>query len=304
MTSLLKRILRSSLLGEHGGFCADQCDELPLERMEQWGYIVPSDLLDSLTCGEMHDVEIQHAISPITGEDLYFQTCECGMERIDPMVLRTWNTRIEKVMEETVVAMNIRGGITPVIPGILWRLGRKKSREFFYLRVFRTSERRQILSALRAVPKAVVLTGVEGSSLELQYDISHPCASLETIARLEEDGRFVIDPEILEDVLGEAAEMDDSNEALPKPRAKRGSRTAKIEKLVKEMEQHLRLAKEYARATGHNGNIELLPRPSLGELAERTGMSKMDISRCLGDPDAKLLKLLWEKALDIKQISR
>ena len=304
MTSLLKKILRSSLLGEGGGFCADQCNELPLERMEQWGYIVPSDLLDSLTCGEMHDVEIQHAISPITGEDLYFQTCECGMERIDPAVLRTWNTRIEKVMEETVVAMNIRGGITPVIPGILWRLGRKKSREFFYLRVFRTSERRQILSALRAVSKAVVFTGVESSSLELQYDISHPCASLETIARLEEDGRFVIDPEILEDVLGEAAEMDDSNEALPKPRAKRGSRTAKIEKLVKEMEQHLRAARAYAQATADQGDIKLLPRPTQEELAKRTGLSEMDVSRCLKDPNARTFRFLWDGALDMKFIFR
>ena len=302
MTSLLKSLLESSLQGKNGGFYAEMRGGLPLEQMEQWGYLVPSTLLTSRTCEEMHYAEISHAVSPVTGEDLYFQVCDCGIERIDAATLRTWNTRIEKVMEETVVAMNIRGGITPVIPDLLWRLGRKKTREFFYLRAFWNAERRSLVAILRAIPKAVILTGVEKSAQELQHEISHPCAALEMIARLEEDGRFVIDPEVLEDILGESAEMDVVQEESPKARAKRGSRAAKIEKLIKEMEQHLRSARAYAQATADQGDIKLLPRPTQEELAKRTGLSEMDVSRCLKDPNARTFRFLWDGALDMKFI--
>ena len=304
MASLLKNILESSLQGKSGGFYAEMRRGLPLERMEQWGYLVPSTLLTSRTCEEMHYAEISHAISPITGEDLYFQVCDCGVVRIDAATLRTWNTRLEKVMEETVIAMNIRGGITPIIPDLLWRLGRKKTREFFYLRAFWNAERRSLVAALRAVPKAVVLTGVERSAQELQYEISHPCAALETIARLEDDGRFMIDSDILEDILGEAAEMDVVQKTPPKAQAKRGGRAAKIEMLIKEMEQHLRAAKAYAQTTADQGDIKLLPRPTQGELAKRTGLSEMDVSRCLKDPNARTFRFLWENALDLKFLFR
>ena len=304
MTPLLKSLLESSLQGKNGGFYAEMRGGLPLERMEQWGYLTPSTLLTSRTCEEAHSAEISHAVSPITGEDLYFQVCDCGVVRIDATTLRTWNTRIEKVMEETVVAMNIRGGITPIIPDLLWRLGRKKTREFFYLRAFWNLERRSLVAALRAIPKAVVLTGVERSAQELQYEIPHPCAALETLARLEDDGRFMIDSDILEDLLGEAAEMDVVQKTPSKTHAKRASRAAKIEKLIKEMEQHLRAARAYAQATADQGDIKLLPRPTQGELAKRTGLTEMDVSRCLKDPNAKTFRFLWDGALNMKFLFR
>lgn len=39
MTPLLKQILNSSLSGEFGGFEAGRSKEVPLELLEQWGYI-------------------------------------------------------------------------------------------------------------------------------------------------------------------------------------------------------------------------------------------------------------------------
>jgi hypothetical protein len=93
--------------------------------------------------------------------------------------------------------------------------------------------------------------------------------------------------------------------ALPKkePPRKRATRAAKIEALRKEMIDHLRAAHDHARATrDQTGTPRLLPRPTQKDLAKRVDISEYDVSRCLKDPAAHELRLLWEVALDLGQI--
>lgn len=81
--------------------------------------------------------------------------------------------------------------------------------------------------------------------------------------------------------------------ARPLPR--RGTRTANIEKLEKELEKHLLAARDHAHSVrDRGGEPALLPRPSQKELARRTDLSETDVSRCLNDNRATVLKLLWE----------
>lgn len=47
---------------------------------------------------------------------------------------------------------------------------------------------------------------------------------------------------------------------------------------------------------------ELLPRPSQKTLAEMTGLSESDLSRCLNDDQAVLLQLLWQTVADLDQV--
>ncbi|WP_168566042.1 MarR family transcriptional regulator [Crateriforma spongiae] len=105
-----------------------------------------------------------------------------------------------------------------------------------------------------------------------------------------------IDWETVEDLLIESCE---SEIPKPKPQPRRSSRTAKIELLVRELTLHLRSAADLAHASG-----ELLPRPTQQELARRTGISKSDVSRCIKDPSANQLRLLWQTADDPDAVLR
>jgi hypothetical protein len=73
--------------------------------------------------------------------------------------------------------------------------------------------------------------------------------------------------------------------------------------LTEELTQHLSAARDHAIETRNRTGVpELLPRPLQLELATLTGMTESDVSRCLNDPKAKVLKLLWRTANDIEQL--
>lgn len=303
MKETLSRILHISQ-GGSGTFSRDGSRDLPFENLEKWGWTTPDGLIDSRRCEERHDVTIIHAKHPLTGKDVYLESCECGLEEVDEEKLRCWRVRNDVILERTATALRLRGEIAEALPNLLWNIGRKKGVDFFYLRVLREKTRRTICNELRNVKKAIVVCATARDATTLQYEIPHPCTSLETIGRLDQDGQLIIDPEVMEDLLGVPTEEVAPPVSTAKPRGKRDSRAVKIEQLVKEMEQHLRLARAHALATAKFGNIELLPRPSQDELAERTGMNKTDVSRCLKDPTAKVLRLLWEKSNDLGAITR
>jgi hypothetical protein len=84
---------------------------------------------------------------------------------------------------------------------------------------------------------------------------------------------------------------------------KRGSRSCNIEKLQNELIEHLRGAQDHARASIQNGGMPtLLPRPNQKELGRRTRLSESNVSRCLSDPCARELRILWDLANDLEGI--
>jgi hypothetical protein len=90
-----------------------------------------------------------------------------------------------------------------------------------------------------------------------------------------------------------------------KPQPRRGTRTASIEKLEKELEKHLLAARDHAHSLiGRGADPELLPRPTQKELARRTGLTGSDVSRCLKDKHAKVLRILWEAAGSLDGVMR
>jgi hypothetical protein len=80
---------------------------------------------------------------------------------------------------------------------------------------------------------------------------------------------------------------------------------ALVEALRKEMEEHLRSARDYALATlDRTGTPELLPRPTMEFLARRLRVNKSTVSRCFDDAAARELKLLWVVAADVDRLLR
>jgi len=81
------------------------------------------------------------------------------------------------------------------------------------------------------------------------------------------------------------------------PVPRHGNRTANIERLTRELYQHLSAARDCVWETG-----ELLPRPSLQKLGEMAGLAKHVVTRCMQDPDADKLRYCWNLANDIKGV--
>jgi hypothetical protein len=94
-----------------------------------------------------------------------------------------------------------------------------------------------------------------------------------------------------------------SNYNNTKPAPMRGTRATNIERLEQELQQHLMAARDHAYALIDAGHApELLPRPEQKELARRLGIPGPAVYRCLNDPRAKLLKILWDAAQSLESI--
>lgn len=88
-----------------------------------------------------------------------------------------------------------------------------------------------------------------------------------------------------------------------KPPPRRGTRAANIEKLEKELEKHLLAARDHAHSCRER-EPALLPRPTQKDLARWTGLTQSDVSRCLNDPRAKVLKILWDTANSLEAVMK
>ena len=88
-----------------------------------------------------------------------------------------------------------------------------------------------------------------------------------------------------------------SNYRNKKPAPVRASRATGIEKLENAIDEHLRAARDHAHSRIQRGQEpELLPKPDQKLLAKQLDMSESLVSRCLSDPRAIMLKLLWDTA--------
>jgi len=279
---------------------AGEADWDTLDRLEEKKFLIPTGILEGMSCSKCHRL-CSVGWSNIKGRgNIPFASCvECGIYEVHPKRLRRWNVRLETILERLVEKLELRGGIQVHVPNLLWRLGRKRNREYLYVRRYDPEERRMFRNELSKMPNAILITGTKRILEDVRFDHDHTSFSLVGVTSLDEQCEMLIDFEVLQDIIGK----EDSVKKKPVTVAsKRGSRTAKMERLVHEIEEHLRAAREHARVTAEQGRIELLPRPSLGELAKRTGLSKMDVSRCLKDTDAHVLKYLWNQADDLKSI--
>ncbi len=285
---------------------AEDANLQPWAAWEKAGILVPGPLRSGLFCEECNGSAEIVWLPGKNGKDVCMRCCSmCGPEKIDPLKLRTWTIQIDAIVEKLAVALEIPSPVLPVIPDLVWKLGTKKGWTIFYLRRFWKEEKRGILAEFARFAHPIVICGNNIACENLVYDYAGQCFSLEKVANLDESGNLILDLPQVMDYFGSLPELEPPAKQPPVTQnPRRADRAINIEKLVKEMERFIRSARAHALATAEHGNIELLPRPTQEELAKLTGMSKMDVSRCLKDPQAKLLRILWEQALDLKYIAK
>lgn len=302
MANYLPMLLVRSLMDEMV-FCGDEGGDIPWDILVARGYLTATLPATMVCCACLCFVEVVWLTNPLR-QRLPYACCEhCGVISISPKSLLRWELRLDALLRETQRALEIRGGLEEMLPGMLWRLGRKRNTEYVYLRRWNPQEKQTVRDALARRPRCVVMTGTQETSRRLrrETDLTQVVA-MEGLAQINEAGIFMMDMHLLNDLPGFDGVKIAVKKASPQP--KRGERAAKIEKLTRALESHVRSAIAHAKSTGGFGNIEFFPRPTQMQLAKMTGLTKMDVSRCLSDPDAKLLRMLWEKADDLRSALR
>jgi hypothetical protein len=197
------------------------------------------------------------------------------------------------------------GDRAELVPSRVWRLGKVRwngvARHVYFARGLHRSDARQVLSGCALPNRSVILVP---SKLPVQRDLQELASAvfpLDTLLAWHQ-GKLQFDHREVESLL--AMDLPPAATASAKPPVpKRATRTALIESLQLELEEHLRAARDYAVDTlERTGTPRLLPRPTKEFLAKRLGVNKSTISRCFDDVSAGQVRLLWDVAADVDQL--
>ncbi len=266
------------------------CGESP-EPFERAGIMTPyspRDLADCPECDEPWEIEVLN----IKGKDELFCVCpEHGLSPVDPLVLRRWRLHLGPILDRFVEIMGIKGTRTQIVPDMVWKLGRQGRRDFIFVKYCWEEHLKATTAELIKHPKTVLVTITPESAARLSITLPNRKFSLVETTRYDPVETLVVDLEKIEAMIGE----DEKKDLKTIPR--RTVRIANIERLVAELKEHYRASKDHYFAVGR-----LLPRPTQAELARRTGLRQNDVSRCMSDPDAKILQLLWQECENEKYV--
>lgn len=275
----------------------------PLLRLGVLREASPALHAQCLECGRGHLVPVVWATNARTAEAEARLPCpECGPVPIAPDRVRRWVVDVPALLARACAAASIRPALAEPVPGHLWYLGTAvwagRRREAYCARFVHGHPRAAVLAALAPFPRAVLFHPTEHALRLWGAATPNPTVALESVVGFGPDG-------LTFDAAAVAARLGDADPAAPapKPPRKRATRAAKIEALLKELREHLRAARAHARGTlDLRGAPELLPRPTQKHLAERCGLTEADVSRCLKDPEAELLRLVWSAAADLDRV--
>jgi hypothetical protein len=255
-------------------------------------------------CGGGHIVRVVAVPAAGGGMALRVPCPECGPVPIAPDALRRWEVDVPALLAGVAAAGGMRAGPeAAVVPHHLWFLGTARwagrPRQAYFARAVHGQPRAAVLAALGPYPGAVLFHPTERAA-RAWGATPNPVCSLEATVAVGPVG-LVFDPAAVEARLADSAPLAPPGEKDAPP--KRAVRLANIERLVKEMREHLREAREHAYAKRDlTGAAELPPRPTRKALGERVGLAEWDVSRCFSDRSGVLLKHLWAAALDLDQV--
>ena len=258
-------------------------------------------------CGAGRYEEVTWLPDKGTGKRRPYIYCpECGPVEVSIESLEQSRISGLRVLESLRAAASMTGSLEEIVAGKLWSLGRaywrSQSREVFFVCGYDANDYEGVGAVLQRRPSAVVLTPTDASARRCGSSIPNLVLGLESLAVLSSDGLH-INSAVLESCLAER-DMAQIERQRRRP-AKRASRAINIEKLTKDMIEHLVAARDHAfTSKQQKGTPQLLTRPSQAQLGKPHGLSKSDVSRCINDKTAKQLKIYWETALDINQLMR
>jgi hypothetical protein len=264
---------------------------IDLEMGERFGFLLPQEPVDDLICQECcgrSDSLLTNFVDKQSGQDTYAIYCTgCGVVPVQKADLQRWRVHAVSFAKAFAIAAQIQGQMSAIIPEQLWHLGRRGNRQYVFARYSDGRMQEGLMSALLQYPKATIVTASQFLMSRLQKSLSNSCIALASAATLNHDGSLSLDESTLE-MCG--------SEPIKRSRKKRGERSAKIEQLEQALKEHVIAAYDYMIDSSQRGEIKLLPRPTQELLAQMTKMQQHDVSRCMNDPEGKILRLLWEKS--------
>jgi hypothetical protein len=212
--------------------------------------------------------------------------------------LRRWEVYLPDFLDRLAGVGTITGPASEIVPLHLWRLGKAtwagSSREVFLARNLDAENRPVAKEALGHHPKAVLLFPTEAGVQCWAGATTNPTVGLESVLCLR-DGRLHFDYAHMEGRLRDAGVAGECKPKRPIP--KRGTRATAIESLTRELEEHVRAARDHGEdSLQRTGTPQILRRPTQKELARRCGLSNSAVSRAIKDPTATNLHLLWDLA--------
>ena len=260
-----------------------------LELGERLGLLIPMPQTEGLFCRECGGAEsLLSTFKEKDGSTGYAILCsECGGRRVDVSELRRWRIHATELGRRFAQAAKIQGEPTSLISDQAWHLGRRGNHPYIFVRDAGGNMFIALVALLKQHPKATVVTSSTRFMTKLQNELPNRVIALELSATLREDGSLLIDKSAFEEIKEESAKP---------PRKRRGERTAKSELIEHALKEHIFAAYDYMLVTADRGEVKLLPRPTQEMLGKLTNMHQREVSRCLKDPEAKILRLLWEQS--------
>lgn len=299
--------------------CERESMILPWETVRNWPpgaieFFVDSGLLvetvpaEGIWCPECPDDPYHDVfwLDPVcTGASKPYVSCPShGPWEVPAVWLKRWRIEWTAFLTTVITGLATRDHIQEIVRGRLWKLGgsRLEGRDCTIWMGRRLHQRNacDLVASVRLTPRSIVLVPRRLPRQALPGN--WPLLTIESVSHWSaEELRWD------RDLIRETADQPPENVVSPAPPTRkmprRASRVCDIEALSKELQEHMRTARDYATATlDRSGTPKLLPRPTQKELAKRLGITESRISRSLNDESARELRFLWELALDVDRL--
>lgn len=310
MSESLLRLLR---LADYTTLVEAQYDEVvdwpegELDRCRSAGLLRPTQPAHSLVCEECGEIEdvilMESVVSPPVVP--YLRCGLVGPYRIADERLQRWQMSMAQLIDAVFGSLDLVGSPEEIIRLRMWRLGKFRWAgthwSVYFGRALHCRDAWQIINQAAMPPRSVLFVPSKAIQADIRIERMPVLLGLDTIVSWQGDRLHFDHTQVEQHLAIELAASDLSPVAKSLP--KRGSRTALIEALRRELEEHLRSARDYAQATlDRTGTSELLPRPTMELLARRLGVNKSTVSRCFEDASAGELRLLWDVADDLDRL--
>ncbi len=271
-----------------------------LQQLQTSGLLRADGHLTSVRCDECGDAQdVRYVGEPPTA----YTVCDtCGPSHLEESQTIQLSLQTPVLLAE--LFRDVRLDVQPIVSSWLWRIGKRqidpRSRELWFLRGISIRMASRIEEVLVTRPRTILFTPVESVAAYWRQRIDNPIVGLDSL--VEPD--WSIDWDSVEDLLGDSSASTEA-QVSTKPSAKRATRLGKVERLTRELKQHLRAAIDHAAVTSETAaGTQLLPRPTQKLLAAQTGLNVSDVSRCLNDDAATELRVLWQTADDLDAVMR
>lgn len=130
---------------------------------------------------------------------------------------------------------------------------------------------------------------------------------LADFTQIDKDGKLVLEKpvkEVLKSFPGKAISTPPTA-VQKKAIKKRASRTAAIDAIKQALREHMRAARDHAYTRrDHGKDTELLPRPTMQQLADQLKLHISSVSRAINDSADREIAILWAAAQDLGQVMK